>query len=99
MAKYPDMVIELGSHTDSRGNDDYNMKLSQKRAESARQYLLDKGITAARIKAQGYGESQIINQCKNGVKCTDEEHQQNRRTEFKILSGPTEIQITEQEKG
>ncbi len=98
MAQYPDMVIELGSHTDARGADAYNMKLSQKRAEAAREYLIGKGIKGERIKAQGYGETQILNQCKNGVKCTDEEHQQNRRTEFKILSGPTEIQITEQTK-
>ena len=98
MDQYPTIVIELGSHTDSRGNDDYNMKLSQRRADAARSYLLEKGIAAERIKAQGYGETQILNRCKNGVKCTDEEHQENRRTEFKIISGPTEIQITEQTK-
>lgn len=97
MTKYPDMTIELGSHTDARGNDAFNLDLSQRRAESARQYLISKGIASNRIVARGYGETEIINACKNGVKCSDEEHQQNRRTEFKILSGPTTIEIEQQE--
>lgn len=96
MTKYPDMKIELGSHTDARGNDTYNLNLSQRRAESARQYLVDKGIAGDRIVARGYGETEIVNACKNGVKCSEEEHQQNRRTEFKILSGPTSIEVEEQ---
>ena len=97
MAKYPDMVIELSSHTDSRGSDDYNMKLSQRRANGVKKYLMGKGIVDKRIVAKGYGETQLVNKCGNGVKCSDEEHLANRRTEFKILSGPTSIEIIEQQ--
>lgn len=97
MSKYNDMVIELSSHTDSRGSDDYNMKLSQRRADGVKKYLIDKGIAENRIVAKGYGESQLVNNCGNGVKCSDEEHLQNRRTEFKILSGPTSIEVIEQQ--
>lgn len=77
--------IELGSHTDSRGNDAYNFSLSQKRAESAVQYIISRGIDKNRIEAKGYGETQLLNRCLNGVKCTEKEHQLNRRTEFKII--------------
>lgn len=91
--QYGDMVIELSSHTDARGNDDYNQKLSQRRAQSAKNWIVAKGIPEARIQAVGYGEGQILNQCVNDVECTDEEHRFNRRTEFKIISGPTTIQI------
>ena len=97
MAKYNDMVIELSSHTDSRGSDDYNMKLSQRRADGVKKYLMEKGIPENRIVAKGYGETQLVNNCGNGVKCSDEEHLQNRRTEFKILSGPTSIETIEQQ--
>lgn len=91
--KYPTLVLELGSHTDSRGKDDYNRELSQRRAESAKNWLVNRGVSADRIKAVGYGESVLLNKCKNGVKCNDAEHRINRRTEFKIVSGPTSIQI------
>lgn len=94
MKKYPEMKIELSSHTDSRGKDDYNESLSQKRAESAKNWIVAKGISADRITPKGYGEKQLLNECANGVECTEEQHQLNRRTEFKILSGPTSI-ITE----
>lgn len=94
MVKYPDMKIELSSHTDSRGKDDYNEDLSQRRAESAKQWILAKGIKEDRIIAKGYGEKKLLNECGNGAECTEEQHQLNRRTEFKILSGPTSI-ITE----
>lgn len=97
MMEYPTIVIELSSHTDARGGDDFNLKLSQRRAESARNYLIAKGITPERIVAVGYGETQILNKCVNGVKCTDDEHRFNRRTEFKIISGPTSIEIKKQE--
>lgn len=95
MNEYPDMVIELGSHTDAQGNDSYNQRLSQRRATSSKTWLTERGIKADRIKAVGYGETQIRNQCVNGVKCPDEEHRYNRRTEFKIISGPTSIKIKE----
>ncbi|MCZ4245715.1 OmpA family protein [Pedobacter punctiformis] len=81
----PTIWIELGSHTDSRGNDQYNQWLSQSRANSAVQYIIDHGISKNRITAKGYGESQLLNRCANGVKCTEAEHQLNRRTEFKIV--------------
>ena len=93
MNEYSDMIIELSSHTDARGVDAYNENLSQRRAESAKQWLLGKGVSSERIKAVGYGENQILNQCKNGVECTEEEHRFNRRTEFKILEGPKTIKI------
>ncbi|MEZ4893982.1 MAG: OmpA family protein [Saprospiraceae bacterium] len=91
MIKYPDMVIELSSHTDSRGKDKYNEDLSQRRAESAKRWIVAKGIAEERIVAKGYGETKLLNRCSNGVECTEEEHQLNRRTEFKIISGPTSI--------
>ncbi len=116
MTKYPDMVIEMSSHTDYRGNDVYNQGLSQRRAESARKWLIQKGIAADRITAKGYGEtlSQTVTEkmasenlfLKQGDVLTqlfidklksDEEkeiaHAFNRRTEFKIVKGPTKIVI------
>jgi len=80
----PTIIIELGSHTDSRGSDKYNETLSQKRAESAVKYIVDNGISKERITAKGYGEYKLVNECKNGVTCSDEAHQMNRRTEFKV---------------
>ena len=97
MSKYGEMVIELSSHTDSRGSDDYNMKLSQRRADGVKKYLMDKGIEEKRIVAKGYGETVLVNNCGNGVKCSDDEHLANRRTEFQILSGPTSIEVMEQQ--
>jgi outer membrane protein OmpA-like peptidoglycan-associated protein len=81
----PSWKVELGSHTDARGSDSYNEILSQKRSDSAVDYIIKNGISKDRIIAKGYGESQLINHCKNGVECPDEVHRQNRRTEFKIL--------------
>ncbi len=78
------VVIELGSHTDCRGSDEYNLDLSQKRAESAVRYIVLQGIEASRITAKGYGESHPVNHCSDGVYCSPEEHQANRRTEFKV---------------
>jgi peptidoglycan-associated lipoprotein len=81
----PKVKIELGSHTDSRSSNEYNQDLSQRRAESAVRYIISKGIDAGRITAKGYGESQLVNRCSDGVECSEEEHQQNRRTEFKVV--------------
>lgn len=81
----PNIYIELSSHTDSRAGDQYNMVLSDKRAQAAVQYLIVKGIDAKRLKWKGYGETRLVNKCKNKVNCTEEEHQQNRRTEFKVI--------------
>jgi len=87
MKKYSELEIEIGSHTDSRGTDTYNKNLSQKRAENVISYLVSKGISQNRLKANGYGESKIRNKCTDGVACTEQEHQYNRRTEFKIIKG------------
>ena len=85
MQQYPTLVIELSSHTDARGSDSYNLSLSQRRAEAAVAYILSKGADASRIVAKGYGETQLINECGNGARCPDLAHQQNRRTEVRIL--------------
>jgi outer membrane protein OmpA-like peptidoglycan-associated protein len=84
--KYPNMRIELRSHTDSRGNDNFNLKLSDDRANSAALYIIGKGVDSKRIIAKGYGEKELLNKCKNGAKCDEKQHEVNRRTEFKILS-------------
>lgn len=89
----PEISIELGSHTDCRGSDKYNEKLSQKRAESAVNYIVSMGIDKKRITAKGYGEYVLINKCSNGVECTEEEHQMNRRTEFKVTSYKGQVSI------
>lgn len=81
----PDWKVELGSHTDSRGSDPYNEELSQKRSDSAVNYIVSNGISSERITAKGYGETQLVNKCDDGVDCTEEEHRANRRTEFKII--------------
>lgn len=83
----PDVKIEIGSHTDSRGHRKYNRLLSERRAESVVEYLISKGIAQSRLTATGYGESQLINGCNDAKRrsCSEEMHQQNRRTEFKII--------------
>jgi peptidoglycan-associated lipoprotein len=80
----PNLIIELSSHTDSRASDLSNMVLSEKRAREAVAYIVSKGADPARISGKGYGETRLINKCSNEVKCSEEEHQQNRRTEIKI---------------
>lgn len=80
-----ELKIELSAHTDSRGSSAYNQRLSQARAQSCVDYLLTQGVKSPQIRAHGYGETQLVNHCKNGVKCSEEEHQENRRTEVKIL--------------
>ncbi|MBL0100855.1 MAG: OmpA family protein [Saprospiraceae bacterium] len=97
MDQYPDMVIELSSHTDSRGDNEFNKKLSQRRANSTKNWLVEEGIASARIKAVGYGETKLLNKCKDRVKCSEEEHQLNRRSEFKIIAGPQTIEIKVEE--
>ncbi len=78
------VTVELGSHTDSRGSKEYNIDLSQKRAESAVRYIVLQGIEPSRITAKGYGESQLINHCIDGIPCSPRQHQANRRTEIKV---------------
>ncbi|MBL0302805.1 MAG: OmpA family protein [Cytophagaceae bacterium] len=86
LKRYPNMIIEIASHTDTRGNAGTNLALSQKRANEVRKYLLSRGVEKNRIKATGKGESEPLNACSDGVQCTEAEHQRNRRTEFKILT-------------
>ena len=81
----PEINIELAAHTDSRGDDQYNLNLSIKRAKAVADFLVNAGIDSQRITSKGMGETKLVNHCKNGVSCTDEEHQVNRRTEVKIL--------------
>lgn len=83
MDKFPALKIKIESHGDSRGKDDYNMRLSDDRAKATQAYIISKGIDASRIEsAIGYGESRLINRCSNGVKCTEDEHFNNRRSDF-----------------
>jgi len=76
--------IELGAHSDSQGSDSYNLKLSEQRAAAARDYMVSKGIDAARIAAKGYGESKLLNNCNDAILCSEDEHAVNRRLEFKL---------------
>lgn len=85
MKKYPSMMVELGAYTDSRGEADFNMQLSLRRAESAKNFLVQRGVEANRIKTFGYGESRLRNHCRDGVECSEDEHAYNRRTEIKVI--------------
>jgi len=85
MNEYPNMLIDVRSHTDSRAPDAYNEKLSEKRNKSTIAYIIDQGINASRLTGRGYGEYQLVNGCSNGVDCSEEEHQLNRRSEFIIV--------------
>ncbi|RTE51703.1 flagellar motor protein MotB [Arenibacter aquaticus] len=85
MEKYPSLKLKVTSHTDSQGNDAYNLWLSQKRAESTVSYMISKGIAKERLQGEGFGETRLVNNCVNGVKCTKAQHQLNRRSEFLIL--------------
>ncbi|WP_186299963.1 OmpA family protein [Algoriphagus algorifonticola] len=82
----PTIKVEIRSHTDSRGTVNYNMRLSKRRAESVVDYLISNGISSSRLSSIGMGEFQIRNECIDNVECTEEKHQENRRTEFKIIS-------------
>ncbi|WP_299710960.1 OmpA family protein [uncultured Tenacibaculum sp.] len=82
MKKYPDMIVEVGTHSDIRGNNRYNLELSQKRATAVRLYFLESGIEPDRISAIGYGETQPLVKCKSEESCTEEQHEINRRCEF-----------------
>jgi len=85
LEEYPTMKIDIRSHTDSRASHAYNDQLSDRRAKSTREWLMSQGIKANRLTAKGYGERQLVNQCADGVICTDEEHQANRRSEFIVI--------------
>lgn len=81
----PDLYVEISSHTDSRADDNYNLKLSQKRAQYVVDYLILNDVDKKRLKAIGFGEKKLLNKCGNNMPCTEEEHAVNRRTEFKIV--------------
>ncbi|MDC6354738.1 MULTISPECIES: OmpA family protein [unclassified Robiginitalea] len=85
MEKYPSLRIKANSHTDSRGPDAYNLALSQRRADSTVRYMISKGIAPERLEGEGFGESRLINRCDDGVPCSAQEHELNRRSEFIIL--------------
>lgn len=85
LIKESEIVVEISGHTDSRGDDRYNQLLSQKRADAVVNYLIDHGISPERLVGIGYGESRLKNECSNGVACSDERHQENRRVEFEII--------------
>lgn len=82
------LMVELSSHTDSHSSDQFNLALSQKRAKTAVDYMIAKGIDKKRLKAIGYGESKLLNKCADNIECSDEEHAKNRRSEFKIVEAP-----------
>jgi len=86
MNDVPSLNIELGGHTDSQGSDAHNQDLSERRAKAVVDFLTKAGVSGSRLKSAGYGETQLVNGCKNGVKCSSDQHQENRRTEFKVLS-------------
>jgi outer membrane protein OmpA-like peptidoglycan-associated protein/tetratricopeptide (TPR) repeat protein len=93
MMENPDIKVQIGSHTDSRGSDAYNMSLSQRRAQASVDYIVSLGIDRERILARGYGESEPINKCIDGEPCTEEEYQLNRRTDFRIIGNVPNKQI------
>jgi outer membrane protein OmpA-like peptidoglycan-associated protein/tetratricopeptide (TPR) repeat protein len=86
LLEYPTMKIAINSHTDSRQTHAYNVVLSDNRAKSTRKWLIKQGISADRLTAKGYGETKLVNNCSDGVECTEEQHQANRRSEFIVIS-------------
>ena len=85
MEKYPSLKLKVNSHTDSRGPAAYNLWLSQKRAESTVNYMFKKGISQDRLMSEGFGETKLLNDCSDGIKCSALKHDVNRRSEFIIL--------------
>ena len=86
MKQNPTMAIDVRSHTDSRAPTLYNEKLSDRRVKSTIAWLIKNGVAANKLTGRGYGESLLLNQCSDGVVCTEEEHQLNRRSEFIVVS-------------
>lgn len=86
LTEYPQMKLDIRSHTDARGSHRYNEKLSDRRAQSTRSWLIANGVDAGRLQAKGYGETRHVNHCSDGVKCSEEDHQLNRRSEFIITA-------------
>ena len=86
MKQYPNMKIDVRSHTDSRQTHKYNEKLSDRRAKSTMAWLVKNGVDETRLTGKGYGETQLVNKCSDNVQCTEDEHQANRRSEFIITA-------------
>jgi outer membrane protein OmpA-like peptidoglycan-associated protein len=86
MKQFPAMKVDIRSHTDSRQTSEFNNALSDRRAKSTKDWLVKNGIEASRLTAKGYGETQLKNNCSDGVDCSEEEHQANRRSEFIVIS-------------
>lgn len=93
MKRYPGMEVEMIAHTDSRGTEAYNLRLSERRAASAKEYVTARGISSHRIKAYGVGEAYPRNGCTDGVTCTELEHQYNRRTEIRVVEMDTPVVV------
>ena len=85
MQDNPTIKVEVGSHTDCRSSFEYNRKLSQNRANASVDYVVSQGIDRSRITGKGYGETVLLNECKDGVKCLESQHDINRRTEMKVI--------------
>ena len=85
LADNPEVIVEIGSHTDARGSNRYNERLSERRAKSVVKYLRNKGIASNRLENVGYGETQPTNECVDEIPCDEEKHQRNRRTEFRVV--------------
>lgn len=85
LKEFPEVKVEVRSHTDSRANDQYNEGLSIRRAKATVAYLISQGIRQNRIQSKGFGEGQLLNGCANGVPCSEDEHQLNRRSEFIVV--------------
>lgn len=98
MTDYPTMKVELSAHTDSRATVEYNNALSANRAKSAKNWLVENGVSADNIQAKGYGESKLKNKCSDGVPCTMKQHQRNRRVEFKVIKFDGEAIVSKEWK-
>jgi len=86
LKQQPGLSIEISGYTDTRASGQYNLTLSQHRAESAKAYLINKGISADRLTIKWYGKTHLVNQCADGVNCPEADHQLNRRVEFRVIN-------------
>jgi outer membrane protein OmpA-like peptidoglycan-associated protein len=93
LKRYPSLEVEIASHTDARGTDSYNSQLSQRRADKVVAYLVHRGIDINRLSPVGYGERELLNQCSDGVSCTELDHQYNRRTEVRVKEFSTPVGV------